>query len=247
MLTEKEKLEHDILLILGETAHPIGCGTLSALLGKREYDLSEATVGRMLRDFDLAGYTEKSGFQGRSLSEHGRARLMALTECEKRFQWETEFASALKAHSRNQLLEVLVARRAIESELAALAAENSTPEFLSKLHKVLEQQRKTLVSGLVTADQDVAFHACIAEMAGNRVLGAAIAMIRQDSQLSPVLEGIRRHVHSMVYVDHAAIFDAIAAQSPENARCAMIRHINNIILDVNRFDETAQSETFKGV
>ena len=238
MLSEKEKLEHDMLLILGETVHPIGCGTLSALLGKRDYELSEATVGRLLRDFDLAGYTEKSGFQGRTLSGQGRARLVALTEREKRFHWETEFSSALKGHSRDQLLEVLVARRAIESELAALAAENATAETLKKLRTIVEQQRKTLVSGLVTADQDVAFHAHIADMANNRVLAAAIALIRQDSQLSPVLEGIRRHVHSMVYIDHAAVCDAIVAQDPETARRAMINHINNLILDVKRYGET---------
>ena len=105
------------------------------------------------------------------------------------------------------------------------------------LRSVVEQQRKTLVSGLVTADQDVAFHACIAAMAGNRVLAAAIALIRQDSQLSPVLEGIRRHVHSMVYIDHAAICDAILAQDPIGARRAMIKHINNLINDVSRYKE----------
>ena len=240
MLNDREKLEHDMLLILGETVHPIGCGTLSTLLAKREYDLSEATVGRLLRDFDIAGYTEKSGFQGRTLSESGRSRLVALMEREKRFHWETEFSSAVKGHAKEQLLEVLVARRAIESERAALAAENATPGDLEKLRTVVEQQRKTLVSGLVTADQDVAFHACIAAMSGNRVLGAAIALIRQDSQLSPVLEGIRRHVHSMVYIDHAAVCDAIVAQDPEAARQAMIRHINNVIADVRRYemDET---------
>lgn len=237
MLTPKEKLEHDILLILGETAHPIGCGALSALLAKRDYDLSEATVGRLLRDFDIAGYTEKSGFQGRTLSEQGRHRLIDLMEKEKRFHWETEFASALKGHSKDELLEVLVARRAIESELAALAAENGTPVQLEALRSVVEQQRKTLVSGLVTADQDVAFHACIADMANNRVLTAAIALIRQDSQLSPVLEAIRRHVHSMVYIDHAAISDAIASKDPAAARQAMSKHINNLIQDVKRYPE----------
>ena len=237
MLTPKEKLEHDILLILGETAHPIGCGTLSALLAKRDYDLSEATVGRLLRDFDIAGYTEKSGFQGRVLSDQGRGRLVDLMEKEKRFHWETEFSSVLQGHSQSDLLEVLVARRAIESELAALAAENATPEQMAELRSVVEQQRKTLVSGLVTADQDVAFHACIAAMAGNRVLGSAIAMIRQDSQLSPVLEAIRRRVHSMVYIDHAAVCDAIVAQDPIAARRAMIKHVNNLIQDVHRYKE----------
>ena len=239
MLSDKEQLEYDMLSILGETAHPIGCGTLNALLGKREYDLSEATVGRVLRDFDIAGYTEKAGFQGRILSEQGRAKLLVLMELEKRFFCETEFVSALKGHSKDQLLEVLVARRAIESELAALAAEKSSPGELKKLQAVAEQQRANLFKGLITADQDVAFHACIAGMANNRVLASAIALIRQDSQLSPVLDGIRRHVRSMVYIDHAAICDAIVAQDPEAARRAMVNHINNLIDDVKRYDETA--------
>ena len=239
MLNSKEKLEYDMMRILGEATHPIGCGALSTQLVKKKYELSEATVGRLLRDFDIAGFTEKSGFQGRTLSAQGRARLAALTERKTRLRWQTEFTSALKGHSKEQLLEVLVARRAIESELAALAAKNATPAEREKLISVAELQRKNLVSGRVTAAQDVAFHACVAAMAKNRVLGSAIALIRQDSQLSPVLDSIRRHVHSMVYIDHAAVCDAIVGQDPEAARRAMTNHINNLITDVERYEETA--------
>ena len=132
---------------------------------------------------------------------------------------------------------MLIARRAIESELAALAAVNATEEELRQLNAIVDDQRRTLAAGGMTARQDVDFHAVIARMARNRVLASAVGLIRQDTHLSPVLEYIRKHVHSMIYIDHDNIRKAILARQADQSRQAMITHINNLIADVERYWE----------
>lgn len=235
MLNEKERLESDALAIIRDADQPVGSGALSTLLRQLGHVLSEATVGRLLRDFDLAGYTQKAGFQGRTLSAAGKERLATLADKERSLLWGAEFAEALKGHNKEKLLEVLIARRAIESELASLAAINATEEDLMQLNGILDDQRRTLAAGGMTARQDVDFHALIASMARNRVLESAVGLIRQDTQLSPVLEYIRKHVHSMIYIDHDNIRKAISSRQPAEARRAMTSHIDNLIADVERY------------
>ncbi|MEN6567555.1 MAG: FCD domain-containing protein [Veillonellales bacterium] len=242
MLSNKEKIERDILRIVRDAKKPIGCGIISTLLQAEGYSVSEATVGRVLRDLDNMDYTEKAGYQGRTLSCTGEKRLIELCKEERRLQWGVEFAEALQGHTKEQLLEVLVARRAIESELAALAAQNATSEQCSILQQILQCQRTTTDFGGTTAQEDIEFHAAIAQMSGNAVLKAAIALIRQDTQLSPVLEYIRKRVHSVVFIDHQKIYQSINDRNSPAAREAMIQHINNLIHDVESYWENTISD-----
>jgi GntR family L-lactate dehydrogenase operon transcriptional regulator len=235
MLNEREKLERDMLTIVRDSDQPVGCGHISRVLQGKDYIISEATVGRLLRDLDEAGLTDKAGFQGRSLSERGLTRLAELENKERSLAWGAEFASALRGHTKEQLLEVLVARRAIESELACLAAANRSEADAAQLRDIVERQRQALAAGGGAAQEDVDFHALIAALAGNRVLGAAIALIRQDTQLSPVLEYIRRRVKSAVYIDHLRLTEAIAAGRADEARAVMTEHLNNLIQDVEKY------------
>ncbi|MDF2875687.1 MAG: hypothetical protein K0R22_2370 [Sporomusa sp.] len=222
-LSDKENLEYDILSIINESnGRPMGCGSIAVKLQALGYSFSEATVGRILRDLDIAGLTEKAGFQGRKLSNSGSERLCDLAGKERRQKQGEELMAAVQGHTREQLLEVLIARRAIEGELAYLAAQNATPEEVRALQAAL------------TAE-DVEFHNIIVNMAQNRVLAAAVSLIRQDTQLSPVLEHIRLQVHSLVHVDHQKIAESIGSGNGDKARAAMIEHINNLISDVEKY------------
>lgn len=235
MLSEREQLEYDMLAILGEVIQPVGCGAISTALHQQGRVISEATVGRMLRDFDRLGFTDKTGYQGRTLSVQGQNRLLELEHKKKSLQWGINFARMLNGHTKQELLEILVARRAIEGELAFLAAKNATNEDISNSIEILNRQQRMSDAGGEASQEDVEFHAMIAKMADNRVLSAAIALIRQDTQLAPVLEYIRKNVHGMVYIDHKNILDAIINKQPDEARNAMVQHLNNIAQDVEKY------------
>jgi len=236
VLSSKEKLEFDILLIIGEAnGHPMGCGSIAIKLQSIGHAFSEATVGRILRDLDIAGFTEKAGFQGRKLSALGSERLNDLAGRAHRSKQGQELLAAVQGHTREQLLEVLIARRAIEGELAYLAALQAQPDEINALKAVLARQRSIREFSDGAAAEDVEFHNIIVKMAQNRVLAAAIALIRQDTQLSPILEHIRFHVHSLVNVDHQRIIEGIESGNGDNARTAMVTHINNLISDVEKY------------
>ncbi|MGL5515126.1 MAG: FadR/GntR family transcriptional regulator, partial [Sporomusa sp.] len=127
------------------------------------------------------------------------------------------------------------ARRAIEGELAYLAASNATDENKIRLRAALDRQRDSMGRRDGLAEGDVEFHNIIAGMACNRFLATAIALIRQDTQLSPSLEYITRHAKRLTHYDHKKIYDCIIHTKPIEAKEAMIEHINNLILDVEKY------------
>lgn len=244
MLSEKEKIEYNVLMILRDAVgQPMGCGSISVKLQTSGYSFSEATVGRILRELDSAGYTQKAGFRGRRLSAVGTGRLAELDGKVQRLKCGEELMAAVQGHTKEQLLEILIARRAIEGELTYLAAQNAQPEGVRVLEAVLARQISKLRNGVSASAEDLEFHNQIVLMAHNRILVAAVAFIRQDTLLSPVLERIKRHVHSLLHVaDHQKIVENIASGNGDAARIAMVEHINSLISDVEKYWETMDQQ-----
>ena len=235
MLSEKERLELKILSIVHEGTDPVGSGTISEQLRLAGFEISEATVGRMLRSLDHKGFTERVGFQGRVLAAEGMQRLVQLRKQKDQYYYSTELMSALRNTSKENLIDLLVARRAIEGEIARLAAVHATPEQLRLMRKILEEQKRHAELGIGGAHEDVQFHHLLAQAAGNKVLEAALALIRQYGQLSPILEHIRKEVRSNIVIDHERIWLAVSKHDPEEARKAMIDHLESLISDVEKY------------
>jgi GntR family L-lactate dehydrogenase operon transcriptional regulator len=205
--------------------------------------ISEATAGRMLNRFDRDGLTAKVGYQGRVLTPAGQARLKELEGTAARDQQREDFLNLLRGQSKERLIDILVARKAIERELARLAAVHASPEEIRQMWRVREVQYETFAKDLDAGEQDVLFHRLIARAARNPVLYSAIEMIREDGQLTPVLEYIRKTVHSVISYDHAQIARAIERRDPAAAERAMVRHIENLIQDVNKYWDQAGQKT----
>ncbi|MEW5935974.1 MAG: FCD domain-containing protein, partial [Bacillota bacterium] len=111
------------------------------------------------------------------------------------------------------------------------------PDLLEEMGRVVDRHQAQ-VSGQRTGwQEDVSFHRLLARAAGNRLLLAASELVREEGQLSPVLEYIRGRVGSVMVADHRAILERVRARDPEGAARSMARHIDNIIADVVRFWE----------
>lgn len=216
-----------------ENDEPVGSGTASGLLTAAGFQVSEATVGRLLRFMDAQGYTQRVGFKGRILTPLGREHVGQLSEFESRQRFSERLARLVRSQSLDGLLEILVARRAIEREIARLAALNLTSEQARNI--TLQVKEFESATGDRIAHGDVAFHQALAEAAGNKVLKAALDLIRQDAQLSPVLGYIRMQLHRQVFSDHKKILDAILARDSAAAEQAMVNHIENLISDVKKY------------
>ncbi len=222
-----------LLKYMSDNPIPVGSGAASEILSMEGFQVSEATVGRLLRQMDLQGFTQRLGFKGRTLTDKGRDYITHLADRENRQHYSNTLAEIVRSQSLDDLLDTLVARRAIEREIARLAAENITPEQAKGLRVIIEEYESA--QGDRVADGDVAFHQALATVAGNKVLKAALDLIRKDAQLSPVLGYIREQLHRKVFSDHKQIYDAVTAKDSLAAELAMVNHIENLIADVQKY------------
>ncbi|KAB2954616.1 FCD domain-containing protein [Heliorestis acidaminivorans] len=231
-MTTKEEQEQAVLAIIHRSDEPIGSGSIRDKVADRGIQISEATVGRLLKEFDSNGYTEKRGYQGRILTEKGYLRLCELKHRRERECLTLELANSLCLETRKNMIDLLVARRAIEGEISALAAQNITAEELKDIEKILEHQILHYERGEYAVEQDLDFHRILAKAARNQVLEKAISLIRQEGRHSTSLEFIRRQVRSGLIEDHKKIVLALREGNSVKARQAMNEHIENLIKDI---------------
>lgn len=222
-----------LLKHMSENCIPVGSGKACEILTAAGFQVSEATVGRLLRYMDTHDYTFRDGFKGRILTAHGHDYIKNYLHTENRRKFSDQLAEMVRSQCLDDLLATLTARRAIEREIARLAALNITPQQEEKLRIIVNEFKSAHGDRVVCGD--VAFHQALAEAAGNKVLKAALDLIRQDAQLSPVLGYIREQLHGRVFSDHKQIFDAVAAKEPVAAEQAMVNHIENLISDVQKY------------
>ncbi len=85
------------------------------------------------------------------------------------------------------------------------------------------------------------FHEAIAQAGKNSVLLATLKLVRQDVHIQHAFACIRRQEGSSLGGDHMPIYEAIAGRDPEAAEKAMLKHIDNIVRDVEHY---AREENF---
>lgn len=238
--SSREAVYYEGLRVLRDAGAPMGAWRLAALLRQRGVDVSQATVGRMLWDMEARGHVVRRGRDGRAITQEG---VRVLEDWDRRLlqvRSHQEFISSLKFTRREELVDVLVARRAVESETAALAASRRTPEDLEILRGIVEAHEKLLKEGSSGVEKDVAFHRALARASKNPVLAAALDVIYNDPDIGMALEYIRRKIGSRMVEDHRNLLDYVERGDPEGARKAMMRHIDNVVRDVETYWDEAE-------
>jgi len=239
-MAEDLELEYLVLGHLATSDGPVGSGVICDWLRQIGSEISEATVGRFLRELDLASYTERWGFRGRTLTEKGRARLAQLEHNRALAHSSTQLMSALHPEDLNEVVGVLVARRALEREAARLAAICATDRDIEAL-EVLLGRYEIVSDPEAAAAADFTFHARLAEVSGNKVLQAATRLIHDEAQSSMIPESIRRMLKPTLSRQHVEILEAIRAHDSERAEQIMIQHLNLLIDAVERYRAEQQS------
>jgi GntR family transcriptional repressor for pyruvate dehydrogenase complex len=234
-LAPPEARELVILTAIGDSSAPLGCGSLAKALQDAGWTVGEATVGRMLRELETRRLLTKVGRQGRRLAEPGRVRLRELLLRQRQLENGQVIQEMLKRASQEELLEVLVARRAVEAETAALAAQRADAAALDAIRAAVDISRDHADHAAYSSTDDVRFHMAVAAAAGNRILAATLDMIRQAEWLFPAFLHIRQRTSGRVMVDHAAIYQAIQARDPWSARSMMVAHLEQVMADVRAF------------
>jgi GntR family transcriptional repressor for pyruvate dehydrogenase complex len=132
--------------------------------------------------------------------------------------------------SMDAVVHVREVRRALEGEIAALAAERATRAQVSALRTALREIDRTVAAGGDGVAEDMAFHRALADATGNPQFGRLMEFLAQylhdAMRVTRANEARRQDFMESVRTEHRAIVDAIAAHDPRAARQRALDHMN---------------------
>ena len=182
-----------------------------------EYGVSRTVVREAISRLKNEGVVEPRQGSGVYVSEQGHLRPL-------RIQFD-------EASSADAVLQIVELRRAIDAEVAALAAIRRTPRQLKSIETALRGIEADVLAGGDGVKADVMFHRSIAEATGNPFLLQTLAFLNQYLEAATKITRTNeaRHADFMrqVYEEHAAIATAISAGDALSARNAAQTHMFN--------------------
>ena len=126
---------------------------------------------------------------------------------------------------KEALTQAIEVRRILEVECIGLAAERATEEDLAKLRESLEAMKQAAPGPLPLAHSP-AFHLALAEASHNQVLVHMMrSFIRLIDQASSRIARVVPGAIDIEFLQHQALYEAVALRDPKKARRRMILHI----------------------
>jgi GntR family transcriptional regulator, transcriptional repressor for pyruvate dehydrogenase complex len=133
---------------------------------------------------------------------------------------------SITGSDQTQVHELIEARRLMEGELAALAAERGTAEDLQEIALQIGRMEQGIANTELFLDADLEFHLAIGQAAHNRLLLNAVQLIRNLMRqwMGETLQV--PDTASEALRQHKEIFKAISGKDKEGARSAMDLHLD---------------------
>lgn len=132
----------------------------------------------------------------------------------------------------DNILALAEARRLIEPELAALAAERGNESELATIKQLAITMEMQANNGLDFVDPDTAFHAAIAQAAHNPVLQQMLASMHALFMVSRQITSQEVGMTDRAVRYHRLIAEAIYERNANQARLLMLAHMNDIVSSV---------------
>ncbi len=184
------------------------------------FQVSRASVREALRALESMGLIEIRSGEGTYVASTVESLLSPL-------------AFSIR-QQRDGLREIFEARRIVESEIAALAAERANPSEVQHLEAILKEQARQIAKGETGVEADSAFHSTLAQAAKNKVFlrlnEAMVESLHEIRERSLQTDG--RPARSLA--GHRKILKAIRARNPAKARKAMLEHLEAIERNIVR-------------
>jgi hypothetical protein len=213
---------------------PIGAVMLRDELDRHGLSISEAGVGRLLRAYRRKGFLMKMGNQGHVLTDLGRERLNQLASRRALYSALDELTGNLKMDRGEYILNVLIARRAIEVEAAFRAAENATADDVEKLRAIIQRQFEEMELNRDYTEESANFHKAIIECAKVPMLSTLYNFIGLSNQWQNFFIGTFKLYNTPLNLPHVKIFEAIKAKRPALASAEMSRHMDTVIRNAKK-------------
>ncbi|WP_076263038.1 FadR/GntR family transcriptional regulator [Intrasporangium flavum] len=171
--------------------------------------VSRATLSQALVALEVIGVVTVRHGDGTVLSDApGRRRIV----------------EAIRAHA-TRLPEVIDTRDALETKIAALAAERRTDDDLARIDDALAQMADEVEDGHRGVDGDERFHGAVTAAAHSLLLARLMDEIRDLVRETRIESLSQPGRPSDSLAGHRAIAEAIRARDPEAAAAAMHAHV----------------------
>jgi len=132
------------------------------------------------------------------------------------------------------LAHLIEARRIIEPEVAALAADRATPAQVERIRECARRMDRNFHAGRDWMDADLGFHTALAEAAGNPVI-AGMLQSANDLLVDSRRETMRdRAISERACYFHLLIASAVADHKPMLARALMHEHMDDAVAVFDR-------------
>lgn len=150
--------------------------------------------------------------------------------------------AAVRPLSDTELQELFGVRTAIESYAAATLAARPDKPALAALRKLVSAMRAAVAAGDTTTYQRLAaaFHERFVEAAGNALLAATYAQIRQRLRRYQAAMSRVPQLPSTSIAEHAAILDAIAKGDAAKASALSVAHLESLVRQFGGAAQPAQ-------
>lgn len=141
--------------------------------------------------------------------------------------FEPPLAGAVRAQ-RRRLSDIFAFRRAVEPEVAALAAQHASEGDLSRLEAVLAEQEDCLGRELDESDLDAEFHRILARACRNGVFLSVLTGV-QDVLAETRTQALRDPSRRKGSLEsHRRILEALRRRDSQAARKAMAAHLASV-------------------
>jgi len=120
-------------------------------------------------------------------------------------------------------LDLLAVRMMLEPEIAAMAAQNASPEQIEELKKQRDRVEDFISRGENHTKEDILFHKQIAACSGNAVVEKLVPII--NSSIALFVDITSSRLGKETIETHREIVDCISRRDPEGAKCAMGMHL----------------------
>lgn len=142
--------------------------------------------------------------------------------------------------SKQAVIQMVEVRRALEAEVAGLAATRRNAKDLKRIRQSIAALDKAVKAGGDGVEEDVNYHRAIADAAKNPFLISTLDYLRQflrgATQVTRANESRRSDFVQQVKQEHQAIALAIEGGDADAARLAAARHMNNAIVRIEQAD-----------
>jgi len=136
--------------------------------------------------------------------------------------------ATLLIEEKSALADIFEMRKLIEPHIASMAAERATNRDIGRMKRILEKQREQITQGATGVEEDAEFHFTIGRATQNHALEKLVSGLmeilshsREESLQTP-----GRRLASLE--SHLRILSAIQKHDREQARHAMLRHIEQV-------------------